>query len=322
MIAGGGFMKKNQSESAFPRSEELFQELFYRANDAIYLHEITETGLPGRFIEVNRAACERLGYTREELLAMTPMEIDDPALRGNIPEIIRSAEAQGRITFEMVHVGKNGRRLPVEISTHLFMLAGRRVALSIARDIAVRKEMEGQLRENGKELQGLFDAITDSAFLMDASGIVLALNETAARRLGRSIDEIRGHGVFDLLPPDVAERRKAHFDEVVLTGRSVRFEDERQGLWLDNHIYPITDRDGKTANDAIISTDGKGKITFWNRMAEEIFGYPSADAVGQPITIIIPERFHEKHRPPISRPSPKGSRRRSSGRSCASCGAT
>jgi len=52
----------------------------------------------------------------------------------------------------------------------------------------------------------------------------------------------------------------------------------------------------ETANDAIITADSRGNVVFWNRGAEDIFGYSSEEIVGKSLTTIMPERFHEAHR--------------------------
>ncbi len=49
----------------------------------------------------------------------------------------------------------------------------------------------------------------------------------------------------------------------------------------------------ETASEAIVSVNGQGQITFWNRAAAEIFGYPAREAIGRPLTTIMPE----SHRP-------------------------
>lgn len=51
----------------------------------------------------------------------------------------------------------------------------------------------------------------------------------------------------------------------------------------------------QTAIDAIITIDSSSRITFWNKSSETLFGYTQAEAVGQPVHIIIPERFREAH---------------------------
>ena len=50
-----------------------------------------------------------------------------------------------------------------------------------------------------------------------------------------------------------------------------------------------------TTSDAIIASDKDGIIRFWNPGAERIFGYPSSDAIGQSLDLIIPERQRARH---------------------------
>jgi PAS domain S-box-containing protein len=52
----------------------------------------------------------------------------------------------------------------------------------------------------------------------------------------------------------------------------------------------------ETASDAIISADGQGTITYFNQAAERIFGYSATEALGQPLTLLMPQRFQEPHR--------------------------
>ena len=56
-------------------SEEKYRHVFDWANEAIMLHPLTTSTQSGRFIEVNAAACQMLGYSREELLTMGPTDI-------------------------------------------------------------------------------------------------------------------------------------------------------------------------------------------------------------------------------------------------------
>src|SRR5713226_8851462 len=57
----------------------------------------------------------------------------------------------------------------------------------------------------------------------------------------------------------------------------------------------------QTAPDAIVSADSDGRITYFNPAAEHIFGYCSAEASGQPLTLLMPERFHSAHRAGLKR---------------------
>ncbi len=61
---------------------------------------------------------------------------------------------------------------------------------------------------------------------------------------------------------------------------------------MDNRIYQqIIDK----AGDAILFADREGIIRLWNAGAEAIFGYPAAEAIGQPLELIIPEKLQQRH---------------------------
>ncbi len=57
----------------------------------------------------------------------------------------------------------------------------------------------------------------------------------------------------------------------------------------------------ETAADAIVSADKRGHITYFNPGAERIFGYAARDVIGSPLTLLMPQRFHEAHRQGLSR---------------------
>jgi len=66
------------TEEALRESEEKYRAVFQYANDALFLAELPEEGKVGVFLEVNDVASTMLGYTRDELLNMTPYDINAP----------------------------------------------------------------------------------------------------------------------------------------------------------------------------------------------------------------------------------------------------
>ncbi len=148
---------KNEGE-ALKASEEKFRNLFNNANDAIFLHELTEDGISGKFMEVNNISSLILGYTHEELLEMSPKDIED-LMSFDGPHNMADLLKDDKITFETVFITKDGRRIPVEISTTIFTLNGDNVSLSIARDISERKKMEKELQKSLEEKEMLLKEI-------------------------------------------------------------------------------------------------------------------------------------------------------------------
>jgi diguanylate cyclase (GGDEF)-like protein/PAS domain S-box-containing protein len=123
--------------------------------------------------------------------------------------------------------------------------------------------MAAALRDSQDTVQALLDATTETALLVDLEGRITALNETACQRLkllspvdvGSEPRDLIGRCVFDLFPPGLREQRKARNDEVVASGEPGRFEDERDGRWMDNRIYPIKDGRGGVTRLAVYSYD-------------------------------------------------------------------
>ncbi len=122
-------------------------------------------------------------------------------------------------------------------------------------NLTERKRVEEAVRESEKTARALLNAATDMALLIDHTGTILAANETAAERLGKSIEGLLGACFYDLMPPDVSETRRARVRDVVLWGKPVRFEDTLLGTWLDNSIYPISDASDEVTRLAIYSRD-------------------------------------------------------------------
>jgi two-component system cell cycle sensor histidine kinase/response regulator CckA len=128
-------------------SRERYHLLFNAGNDAVFVHGYAGEDTPGRIVEVNDLACQLLGYSRAELLCMSPAEIIDDASRPNMAGTTRRILAEGSAVFERTLQCKDGEKVPVEISSRLFDLDGRRLLLSVARDLRTRKALEEQVRQ-------------------------------------------------------------------------------------------------------------------------------------------------------------------------------
>jgi len=143
-------------------SEKKFRELFDFANDMITLNGIEGNGAPGKFIEVNEIGMDRLGYSKDEFLKMTPLDIIDP---DKSPEMsINAAELKNKngTQFEVFYLNKDGKRLLVEVNYLLFEQKGRTVALAISRDITERKKADEKLERSLKEKEMLLKFQTSS----------------------------------------------------------------------------------------------------------------------------------------------------------------
>ncbi len=120
-------------------SQGRFRQLFDNINDLIFVHgEITGNRV-GKFNEVNQAAWQHLGYTREELLQIPPLHIFAPEVRQNLLGHMQSLIMNKHVLFESTQLSKGGRRIPVEIESHLFEFKGKNKIITICRDISTRQ---------------------------------------------------------------------------------------------------------------------------------------------------------------------------------------
>jgi PAS domain S-box-containing protein len=146
--------ERKQAEESLREREKHYRILFNAITDAVFVHDVTPNGSPGRFLEVNNVACERLGYSRQELLGMSPVDLDARESRLDFEEIGRRVLAGEKVTFEQTHVARDGRHIAVEITANLFMLGSQPAVLSLARDITDRKLAEAE-REKTDRLESL-----------------------------------------------------------------------------------------------------------------------------------------------------------------------
>jgi len=122
-------------------------------------------------------------------------------------------------------------------------------------EIAERKRIAGELQTSQETARALMDASTESALLLDIQGNILAVNNTAAQRLGATEKELVGTLLFDYFPPDVAARRKSYLEAIVEAGRPTDFVDERAGRTYNNRVQPIFDAEGQLIRLAVFGQD-------------------------------------------------------------------
>ena len=117
-------------------------------------------------LDVNRQACDSLGYSREELIGKHPSDFDVGLDDASIQRLKQRIVAGEAVTFETRHRRKDGTSFPVEIRVGQFEQGGRRF-LCLVRDITERKRAEDELRASEERFRSFVDHATDGFFLFD-----------------------------------------------------------------------------------------------------------------------------------------------------------
>ena len=134
----------HKNKTGFTPNGETFRLLFANHPIPMWIYDLETLA----FLDVNDAALEKYGYTRDEFLALT---IKDIRPEEDVERLINTFEQKRPAlnhSGEWRHLLKNGQLIDVEIATHTLDFEGHKAALVIAQDITERKQMEEVLRES------------------------------------------------------------------------------------------------------------------------------------------------------------------------------
>ncbi len=161
------FLSASQGEELV-LSRNKYRKLFNYANDAMFVISLDRNSENyGLFSDVNNVACKRLGYTREELLTMTPFDISDGKDFAYNSQLVIRLSREGNATFETTYIKKDGTLLPVEVNALRLTIDGKELYMAIARDITETKRIIQEL-EAAKD-QACAASRTKSEFLAHMS---------------------------------------------------------------------------------------------------------------------------------------------------------
>ena len=151
------------ADQALRESEERYRTLVEASMDAIYLES-----LEGEVLDCNEAACEMLGYRKDELIGMSITDLMPEDKLHLLPEIVDKLMSDGESFTEGVNIRKDGTAVPVESSARVIDTpSGKRVVVYV-RDISRRKQSEKELIESEKRFRSFMDQLPGAVFLKDS----------------------------------------------------------------------------------------------------------------------------------------------------------
>jgi PAS domain S-box-containing protein len=193
-----------RAEEALRESEQRFRTFVDHAADAFFLHDEEV-----RVLDVNRRACESLGYTRDELIGMTPFDFDPDLTPALVEDRVRKLNAGEAIAFESRHRRKDGTVFPVEVRGKAFSEGGRGFLVSLARDITDRKRAEEALRVSRERLDLVVQSTELGLWYCDLPFDKLAWNVKCKEHFGLPPDADITIGLFyQRLHPEDRERTR------------------------------------------------------------------------------------------------------------------
>ena len=158
-----------EEKEQLEQSRNKYRKLFNYANDAMFVISLDQNSPDyGYFSDVNNVACKRFGYTRKELMQMTPVDISlDKEILSN-SQLEARLTKEGNATYQTTYIKKDGSKVPVEVSALRLTIDGKNLYMAIARDIAERNYAEEALKKSERLYRLLADNVHDVIWTTDS----------------------------------------------------------------------------------------------------------------------------------------------------------
>ena len=254
LLMGAVVTERKGSEDATRESEERYRTLIEQASDGIFISDNED-----RFIEVNSAGCQLLGYSHAEILQKTIRDITKISPDN---QFYTNELRQGKTLLnERELIRKDGTLVSVEISAK-HLPDGR--LQGIVRDITQRKHVQEELQESQKLLEKTFSSLLDALFIIDADTLeIVDCNPAASTIFGYSRQEMLSQTTMFLHVDQTSlEKFSDHLNTAVKEKGFLFMPD----FWMkrkDGTVFP-------TENSVVPLENEQGKLTGWVSVVRDI----------------------------------------------------
>jgi PAS domain S-box-containing protein len=277
--------ERRRTEEALHESQSNFRALFDQAPEGVFIADVD-----GRCTDVNTAACQMLGYEREDLVGRM---IFDLLPGDDAPRLVDARQgllAPGWVeVWEWTLRRKDGTTIPVEV-TGKTLPDGRWQAF--VRDVSRRRQREEELRRVTSLLDSIIETVPTVIFLKSATSLRYErFNRAGEDLLGITRDALLGKDDHDIFPTERAEAFQAHDRETLSERRLVVIPEESvptaSGLrWVHTMKIPILDGMGAPLYLLGISMDITDRLRA-EREREESLRWLHAVLEQSPVGMIL-----------------------------------
>jgi PAS domain S-box-containing protein len=242
--------ERKLAEEAQKESEERYRRLFENSNDAIFIHDYE-----GCILNVNKRACEMLGYDTKKLLKIRLASLHSEDELPNSKKAIQTTRKCGSIRFESRFKKSDGTEIYVEISAKVID-EEKGVIQGIVRDITEHKKMVMAISESEQRLDSIVKKIPDIVYRLDPEGKITFISD-AVNNYGYAPEELIGKKMLDLVCPEDRDKAVFRLNERRTGERSTRSLELRL-LPKDNicRLFEIESRDIEIEPAFLVDAEG------------------------------------------------------------------
>ncbi len=246
------------------KSAEKYREFFDHSLDIIVV-----TDLQGRFIEVNRAFEEALGYSRDEVIGKNFADLLglNKEMAESIFKAYNRAFREKRDLKGLILEAKrrDGRKIIFEGNIRLLWERGRIVGfVGNYRDVTEKLELQERLKESEERYRKIFEHSPILIALVDENGVFIEANQAMIKSIGM---EPFGKSHYELFSKEVADRRLENIRKAIEENKPVVFQDEREGRVFIINYVPVELRGKKVC---MVIVEEITKLQKLNKLLREI----------------------------------------------------
>ena len=315
-----------RAEEALRESEAKYRQLFETVSDAVIVFDARTR----QFVDVNDAALQLYGYTKDEFLGMRNWDVTAEPEKSDVDigQVLTGELTRIPVRY---HKKKDGTVFPTEISASALTIGGRHVLCAAIRDITDQRRASESLRKSEQRYRAIVEDQTELICRWLPGGNHTFVNGAYCRCFGKSEEELIGRSLMDLIPPADHERALRHFNALCRENPVATHEHRviapsgeiRWHQWTDRAFFDaqgniveyqsvgrdITDHKlaeealrqseekwrslVSTAPDHILMIDPDGTIQYLNR---SVPGQRTEDVVGTSVFDHVPQEDHQKMR--------------------------
>ncbi|PWC28721.1 bifunctional diguanylate cyclase/phosphodiesterase [Teichococcus aestuarii] len=214
-----------------------------------------------RFLAVNDAAVMAYGWSREEFLRMTILDIREPSEREQVRAAVTAPRQAYQISQNWRHVDAKGSERIVDVLSHLLVFAGRDAVLVTIWDVTDRVRVEEALRESEENHRHAIELSPQIAWVADEKGALITISPRWSRLLAMTEDEVLEMGRLSVVHPDDRAEVLRHWRRSLVSGEPVDLE--ARFRLADGEYRWFRSR-------ATARRDAAGRIIRWYGMDEDI----------------------------------------------------
>jgi PAS domain S-box-containing protein len=268
-----------------PASDEWYRTILEMSADGMFIINSDR-----RYIEVNQRGCDMLAYTREEILRRSQFDLIPPEDLASFPLFLDDLNTGQTLLRKRRMLCGDGRFLPVEINARKLTDG---CFLESMREITGRKQIEMELGTLAK----FPDENPNPVLRVAKEGTLLYANRASAGLLadwdcsiGQRVPDIWHHHILDVLASGIRVEEETAVGERVFT---LFFAPVVEAEYVNVYGYDITVRKRveeqlvykaqllANIHDAVVGTNEKLTVTYWNKAAEDMFGWTEEEALGR-----------------------------------------